>query len=220
ASPQRGILRPLHPPCPNYHRPGRSSGCGCCGCILSLILKIVLTFIIIAGLVVLAFWLIFRPQRVKFHVTDASLTQFHLNTTTNNLQYNLALNLTIRNPNKYIGIYYDRLEARGIYVGQRFDSVELPKFYQGHKNTTVLPITMNGQNIVVLENDHVDDYMSDASSGTYSIDVKLYLRVRFKLRDVKTARFKPKIKCDLKVPLESNGTSSSSFETTKCGIDW
>ncbi|KAK9290535.1 hypothetical protein L1049_008705 [Liquidambar formosana] len=64
-------------------------------------------------------------------------------------------------------------------------------------------------------------FEAEKSAGVYNIDVKLYLRIRFRLRKIKTGRFKPKIKCDLKVPLSSNGVSAgTSFEPTKCKIDF
>ncbi|GKV50596.1 hypothetical protein SLEP1_g57299 [Rubroshorea leprosula] len=100
---------PAIPPARSYHRHGHGSGCGCC-CLLSFLIKLIVTAVVILGLAALIFWLIFRPNIVKFHVTDASLTQFNL-TSDNNLHYNLALNITVRNPNKKIGIYYDRIEA-------------------------------------------------------------------------------------------------------------
>ncbi|KAF7139458.1 hypothetical protein RHSIM_Rhsim07G0206100 [Rhododendron simsii] len=175
------------PPSKSYHRPGRGSSCNPCGCFFGLIFKTLFTVLFIVGLVVFLFWLAFRPNRVKFHVTDAALTQFNLTTTTNTLYYNLDLNLTIRNPNRHIGIYYDRIEARAFYGGQRFaSSSTLPRFYQGKKNTTELNVVLKGQHIVVADqgnnDDLLSDYNSEKASGVYGIDVKLYLRVRFKLR--------------------------------------
>uniref|UniRef100_A0A5B6ZC98 Late embryogenesis abundant protein LEA-2 subgroup domain-containing protein n=1 Tax=Davidia involucrata TaxID=16924 RepID=A0A5B6ZC98_DAVIN len=217
---------PSIPPTKTYHRPGRGGGlgsccCGClCSCIFNLIFQIVLTVVVILGIAIFVFWLIFRPNKVKFHVTDASLTEFNHSTTTNTLSYNLALNMTVRNPNKRIGIYYDRIEARAFYEGERFASTTLQPFYQRHKNTATLTPEFKGQNMVVLGNSELSSYNSEKISGTYSIDVKLYLRVRFKFGVIKTPKFKPKIECDLKVPLNSNGQPSGSFETTKCGFDW
>ncbi|PSS23567.1 NDR1/HIN1-Like protein [Actinidia chinensis var. chinensis] len=216
---------PSIPPQKSYHRHGRSRDCDCCGCLcgclFSLIFKVLLTILLTVCLAAFVLWLIFRPNRIKFHVTDAQLTQFDLNTTTNLLRYDLSLNLTIRNPNKHIGIYYDRLEARAFYEGQRFASQPLTRFYQRKKNTTVLAIPFKGENMVVLNGDkRLSAYESDKSSGTYDIDMKLYLRVRFKLRGIKTPRFRPKIECDLKVPLDSSGKASGTFETEKCGLDW
>ncbi|KAM7521219.1 hypothetical protein LguiB_020181 [Lonicera macranthoides] len=61
-----------------------------------------------------------------------------------------SANLSIRNPNKRIIIYFDRIDARGYYRGQRFDSVELEWFYQEHKKTNKLIVKFQGQNLVML----------------------------------------------------------------------
>ncbi|TYK07445.1 NDR1/HIN1-Like protein 3-like [Cucumis melo var. makuwa] len=221
----------------SYHRPGRGdSGCGCCGClgclcncccgcILNLICQILITVVIVLGIAVFLLWLIFRPNLLQFHATDASLTQFNFTSpNNNNLHYNLALNITVRNPNRRIGIYYDVIEVSAFYEDQRFSTVNLSQFYQGHKNTSVLSPSFVGQNIVLLGTDGISSYNSEKSSGIFSIDVKINLRIRFKFGLVKFGHYKPKIRCPLKVPLRSNSTSSSSssngvFETTKCSYD-
>jgi hypothetical protein len=218
----------IPPPSKSYHRPGRGGGgggffsccCGCiCSCIFNLIFQIVLTIVIILGVIALIFYLLFRPNNVKFHVTDVSLTRFeHTNDT---LFYNMNANLTIRNPNRRIGIYYDTIEARGEYQGHRFGSQDITRFYQGHKTTNNVSVDLQGQNIVMLEGDQLNRYNSERSSGMYRIDLKLRLRIRLRLGIVKTPRFRPKIECDLRVPLNSNGSSSGgTFETTRCDFDW
>ncbi|KAB1222557.1 Protein YLS9 [Morella rubra] len=204
----------------SYRSQGRGSGCGPCGCLFSFLLKLIFSVAIVIGLAVFVFWLIFRPHRVKFHVTDASLTQFNYTTNNTTLYYNLALNLTIRNPNKKIGIYYDRLEARAYYEDRRFSTAPLTSFYQGHKNTTVLNPVFKGQQLLLLGADELSVLNSEKSAGVFDIDVKLYLRVKFKLGKIKTWGVKPKISCDLKVPLSSNGKAAVGFETTKCNIDF
>ncbi|XP_030484105.2 NDR1/HIN1-like protein 3 [Cannabis sativa] len=218
-------IPPPSKPKRSFNRPGRGvSDFCCCGCIFSLIFKLIFSIIITVGIAALIIWLIFRPNQIKFHVTDAKLTQFNLtDSTTNNLRYNLALNITIRNPNKRIGVYYDRIEARAFYEGQRFSSIQLEKFYQGHKNTSVLSPVFNSQNLIVLNAEELAEFNQEKSSGTYSIDVKLYLRVRFKFGVIKTWRFKPRIECDLKVPLSAADGKSTvglgAFQRTKCDLD-
>ncbi|KAL3715990.1 NDR1/HIN1-like protein 3 [Eucalyptus grandis] len=214
---------PAVPPKKNsYHRPGRGGGCVCgCGCcLLKLIFNLVLTVVVAVGLLALIFWLIFRPNLVKFHVTDAELTQFNF-TATNTLSYDLKLNLTIRNPNRRIGIYYDSIEVRALYEGQRVASNYLTPFYQGHKNTTTLSTAFQGQQVVQLSTSEQSDFNSEQTAGVYDIDMKLYLRVRFKLGKIKTFRIKPRVKCGLKVPLSSSGSAATTtFQTEKCDIDW
>ncbi|XP_022926156.1 NDR1/HIN1-like protein 3 [Cucurbita moschata] len=225
-------------PSKSYHRPSRGDGgCGCCGClgclcncccgcIVNLICQIIITVVIVVGIVVFLLWLIFRPNLLQFHAVDASLTQFNFSTANNNLHYNLALNVTARNPNRRIGIYYDDVEVSAFYESQRFSTVNLSQFYQGHKNTSLLSPTFVGQHMILLGTDGISSFNSEKSSGIFKIDVKLNLRVRFKFGFVKFGHYKPKINCPLKVPLTSNGTSSSSssssngvFETTKCSYD-
>ncbi|KAL4296992.1 hypothetical protein GQ457_12G012430 [Hibiscus cannabinus] len=207
---------PSVPPAANYNRPSRRSGCGCGCCLLKLLLKIIISLVVIIGLAVLIFWLIFRPKEVKFHVTDVQLSEFTLDNTT--LRYNLAVNITVRNPNKRIGIHYDRIEARAYYEDQRLQSLPLTPFYQGHKNTSFLNPVFTGEQFLRLASGEVADYNEERISGVYSIDVKLYLRIRFKVGRVRTSRFRPRIECDLKVPL--NSANAAPFTTKRCDWDY
>ncbi|XP_065857304.1 NDR1/HIN1-like protein 10 [Euphorbia lathyris] len=208
---------PSIPPPQTYHRHSRSSGCGCgCGCcLLSCLLKIIITTAITIGLAVFIFWIIVRPNKIKFHVTDATLSEFNVDAN-NNLRYNLAMNISVRNPNKKIGIYYDYIEARAYYEDQRFDVDILTPFYQGHKNTSVLTPAFQGQHLMVLSGDRLSEFNREKSSGIYSIDVKIRLRIRFKIGKIKVGKFKPKVECDFKVPV--NGTNA--FQSTKCDWDY
>ncbi|XP_062167258.1 NDR1/HIN1-like protein 3 [Alnus glutinosa] len=206
------------PPTQTYHRHGRGRGCGCC-CLFGFLLKLVVSLVVIIGLAALIFWLIFRPTNVKFYVTDASLTEFTF-TGNNTLQYNLAVNITVRNPNRKIGVYYDTIEARAYYEDQRFDTESLTPFYQGHKTTSYLNTAFEGQHLVLLGTDELSQFNAEKTAGVYTVDVKLYLRIRFKVGKVRIGRLKPKVKCDLKVPLSSTGNSAVVFQNTKCDVDF
>ncbi|XP_010464907.1 PREDICTED: NDR1/HIN1-Like protein 3-like [Camelina sativa] len=194
----------------------------CCSCILSLICNILIAVSVILGLAALILWLIFRPNAVKFYVSDANLNQFSLDPN-NNLHYNLDLNFTIRNPNQRVGVYYDEISISGYYGDQRFGSVNASSFYQGHKNTTVIGAKMEGQNLVVLGDGARSDLKEDEKSGIYRIGAKLRLSVRFKFWFVKSWKLKPKMKCDdLKIPLlggSSNSTGGFKFQPVQCELD-
>ncbi|KAL4312185.1 hypothetical protein GQ457_01G015040 [Hibiscus cannabinus] len=211
----------IPPPTRHYHRPGRGSGCGCGCCLLRCLFNIIITAVVVIGLVGFLFWLAFRPNRVKFHVTDVQLTEFNL-TANNTLHYNLVVNMTVRNPNRRIGIYYDRIEARAYYEDQRINTQTLTPFYQGHKNTSFLNPVFEGQQFVRLGARETSKYNEERTNGVYRIDLKLYLRIRFKVGRIKTGRFKPRISCDLKVPFNSaaNNSFAGTFETTRCGLDF
>ncbi|QCE05148.1 NDR1/HIN1-like protein 3 [Vigna unguiculata] len=219
---------PSIPPPKSYRRPSRSGGgCGClsccCGCIfdciISLICKILVTVLVIAAVLVFLFWLIVRPNVLKFHVTDASLTRFTYSN--NTLHYNLALNVSIRNPNKRVGVYYDQIEAVALYEDARFASQTLGPFFQHTKNTTFISPLFNGQRVTPLTAEQGSQFEKDNDSGIFPIDVKLFMNVRFKFLFFKSHTIRPNIRCGLHVPLKSrNGTSSpdAAFEATEC--DW
>nr|AFK37034.1 unknown [Lotus japonicus] len=185
-------------------------------CILGLICKILTTIIIIAAVAGFLFWLIVRPNVVKFRVTEASLTEFTY--TNNTLHYNLALNITVRNPNSRVGLYYDSIETTAFYHDARFASQNLGNFFQHKKNTTVLSPVFKGQQVVPFSEEQGKKLNEDQGSEIYRINVKLLLKVRFKLGLFKTGKVTPKVRCELHVPLKSrNGTvSGAGFQATGC----
>ncbi|PRQ42991.1 putative Late embryogenesis abundant protein, LEA-14 [Rosa chinensis] len=197
------------------------SSCAC-GSGSSLFLSLISIFFI---------WVIVLPRNPKITITDALLTQFSFtNTTTNStLYYNLAFNLTIRNPNKRLGISYRRIRVIGNYQKKRFALVTLPNttvpFYQGHKNTTFLSdIIVQGQQVVKFGKKEISEFNKEIATGIYNIDAVLALRVKLRLGTIKFHNYGPEnIHCKLKLPLSTrnstlNQTSvSSSFNVTNCG---
>nr|ACH63239.1 harpin-induced protein [Rheum australe] len=216
-----GPAIPPPEPAKSSYRPGRGGGgrgccclfdclCDCGCCLLSCVFKIICSIIVAIGILILVVWLIIHPHEPKFHVTDASITTF--NYSGNQLSYNLAVNFTIRNSNHRIGIYYDAFEANTFYQDQRFGMVEVDPFFQGKKNTTEIgPVVFKGQSGITLGSS--SDFESQKNGGKFDILVRLHLKVRFKLGAFKTGKWKPKVKCDLTVPLSS---STNTFESTKC----
>ncbi|CAN4089622.1 unnamed protein product [Withania somnifera] len=218
------------PPSKTYHSPGHggSRGSNCCcnpftccckcifNCICTCIFQILCTLLIITAVIGFILWFILRPNKVNFHVANASLTQFDLRSN-NTLSYNLNVSISIRNPNKRIGIYYDSVEARVYYHSLNFSNTNVDPFYQGHKNTTDLNLGFKGDNNLVQFVDNLrSDYNNEKDSGVYEIGLRLYMRIRLKFGWIKSKKIKPMIKCDLKVPFKSNAT----FERTQCHLDW
>ncbi|KAJ7975269.1 Late embryogenesis abundant protein [Quillaja saponaria] len=148
---------------PTWHSNNRRSCCSYefpCGCKVGSCFCITYTTILLFILSCFVFWIIFFPSNVKFHVTDASLMQFNL-TDNNTLHYNLKLNITVRNPNKKIAVYYRRIIATGYYKKKRFQTMSLAPFYQGHKNTSFLRPLFEGQQVVVLKGGKLSEYNTE-----------------------------------------------------------
>jgi len=170
--------------------------CGCTlRCLFYLTCKIC-NLIIFVGIFAFFFWLIIHPNAVKFNVTDASLTQFNF-TNNNTLNYNLALNITIRNPNRIVEIYYDNIETVAFYKDVRFASQTLGTFFQHRKNTSFFSTVFTGQQVIPLSSDQILEFNKEKKDGVYGIDLKVSLNLRFKLGSIKK-KAEPKVHCDLK----------------------
>lgn len=196
--------------------------CCCCNCLFSCVFacicQVLCAIIIILGVIILALWLIFRPNKVYFHIADASLTKFDFSPTTNTLDYDLSLSVDIRNSNKRIGVYFDKIEAKTTYHRQKFANTNLESFYQDPKNTTILNPVLKGQSSVHLGDSEKSDYDDEKKSGMYKIFTVLYMRIRLKSGWITSGKIKLAAGCELKVPMKSNGGSSGTFERTNCVI--
>ncbi|KAG4913582.1 hypothetical protein JHK85_054970 [Glycine max] len=208
---------PAIPPAeqPRY-RPHR--GRSCCCCLFGILWKILVALIVLVGLAILIFWLVVQPRYFKFHVTKADLTQFDYYSNNNTLHYNMVLNFTARNPNKKLSIYYDKVEALAFYEDVRFANYDvithMNSFRQYKKSSSPMSAVFTGQQVLMLNNEQVSELNQDKNAGVYDIYVKLYFRIRFRLGDVISNDYKPKVKCHLKVPFSKNGTFTL-FPTTK-----
>ncbi|PNX80109.1 hypothetical protein L195_g036104 [Trifolium pratense] len=206
---------------PRYsHHRSRS----CCSCLFGFLWKLLVALIVLAGLAVLIFYLVVQPRSFKFYVTEANLNKFEY--TNNTLHYDMVLNFTARNPNKKLSIYYDKVEARAFYEGERFANVDvithMNSFRQYKKSSDPMSGVFSGQQLLMLDNGQVSEFNEDKNVGVYDIYVKLYFRIRFRLGDLISGNYKPKVKCHLKVPLTSNNTTATftRLVPTKCDVDF
>ncbi|KAH7512154.1 hypothetical protein FEM48_Zijuj12G0060400 [Ziziphus jujuba var. spinosa] len=73
-----------------------------------------------------------------------------------------SLNITIRNPNKRIGVYYRWIQDLFYYQRKMFSVLDFPytQFYQGHKNTTIVNAVDEGQQFVIFEEEELNLYNS------------------------------------------------------------
>ncbi|KAK7314665.1 hypothetical protein VNO77_33192 [Canavalia gladiata] len=197
-------------------RSGFSFCCFCC------IYSTFYMFMFLFTLSLIIFWIVISPSSVKFHVTDASLTQFNL-TNNNTLYYNLKVNITVRNPNNNIIVYYRGITAIAWYKDNDFGWVSLTPFDQGHKNTTFLQAVFKGQSVIKLKTKQLGEYKEETSVGIYNdLAVDLDLRIRSKYGRFKSSRFNPPIvQCRrLRVPLISNSKTAPPFSVTKCSTGY
>ncbi|KAL5060365.1 hypothetical protein RYX36_031969 [Vicia faba] len=205
------------------HRSRNRRNKSCCCCLFTFFCKLLVALIVLFALVILIFYLIVQPRAFKFYVTKAELTQFDY--TDDTLHYNMVLNFTARNPNKKLGIYYDKVEAHAFYEGARFANIDvithMNSFRQDKKSSDPMSGVFSGQQLLMLHNGQVSEFNKDKSVGIYDIYVKLYFRIRFKLGDSISHSYKPKVKCDLNVSMNSRNNATFTFTRvlpTKCDV--
>ncbi|KAM0947433.1 hypothetical protein DsansV1_C08g0086191 [Dioscorea sansibarensis] len=208
------------PPIPlqqaNYQNKPRSCFC----CLFSTIIKAFIAFCIVIGITILILWLVYRPQKIKVSVENAYLTNFTLTSSPSYLDYNLSTTVSVRNPNKRIGIYYDMLGADVNYSGNWLGSTTLPTFYQGHKNTTMVFPSFDGRTTVIASS-ALDAFKNENATRFFNMNMWFYARVRYKYGSLTTRRYTVRIRCYIRVPLVTNGSSNNTgFQWTKCDVDY
>lgn len=165
------------------------------------------------GFSILMLWLIVRPHKPRYYVDYASLSQ--LNITEKIPNSRMEFNVTVRNPNGKMGIYYHKMDWNVYHEDQRIASSYLPPFYQHHKNTTFLHPVVTGQQNLTSRNDQ-----KNSSRGALEMILRLHSKVRFKVWFLKSWDFKMRVNCDhIYVNVyQNNSHGVNSFNRTICSV--
>ncbi|XP_037488118.1 NDR1/HIN1-like protein 10 [Triticum dicoccoides] len=195
--------------------PFKCLACGLFSCLCSILVSLLVT----AGVLALILYFIFRPQMIAATVDSASLAQFALGTPASPalLQYNLTLAMTVRNPNKRVGLYYDNVEALALFDGQRFGFAPLDPFFQGHQASTEVKPAFGGQQ--VLEGDVTQSNLrSQLAGGAVEVEVKLNAKLRVKVWAFKVPGPRARISCPLSLPAPGAAAGAPAFKPTECKV--
>lgn len=197
----------------------RAVSCLCCPCkclacgLFSCLCSILVSLLVVAGVLAFILWLIFRPQLIAATVESVSLAQLDL-APNSALAYNFSVDITVRNPNKRVGLYYDDVESLALFDDQRFAYARLDSFFQATEASTKVSPQFHGQQ--VLQGDvTAANFRSQQTDGRFSLDVKLNAKLRVKVWAFKVPGPKAKITCPLSVP--APGTNAA-FQPTNCKV--
>ncbi|KAK4746597.1 hypothetical protein SAY87_025634 [Trapa incisa] len=194
----------------------------CCCRFLCWTLLILLILVIAIGATVGILFLVFRPKLPKYSIDGLQVKQFNLSNN-GSLSAAFDVNVTARNPNKKIGIYYvggSRLSV--LYSGSKLSEGSFPTFYQGHQNTTVLQVPLTGQTqnaTALLET--VQTQLQQ--TGVVPLNLRVRQPVRIKLGKLKLPKMRFLVRCRLEVNnLSSQNTvslksSSCTFRFRRLG---
>ncbi|CAH9148654.1 unnamed protein product [Cuscuta epithymum] len=188
-------LTPHHRKPPPQIVKKRRSCCRRCVCwTCCTLLLVIIAAAVSAGVL----FLVFRPKIPKYSVDSLRITQLSLNAD-NSLSATFDVNITARNPNKRVGIYYESgSHLRVLYAGTELCEGPLPEFYQGHRNTTVLSVGLTGQTgdaSGLLQSMRTQQQ----TEGTVPLDLRAKVPVRVKLGKLKLMKWKFLVKCRVEV---------------------
>ncbi|CAN8272732.1 unnamed protein product [Cochlearia groenlandica] len=166
-----------------------------CVCYTLLILFLL---IVIFGAIVGILYLVFKPKLPVYNIDRLQLNRFTLN---QDSSLSTAFNVTItaKNPNEKIGIYYEVGSKISVfYMQTRLSNGSLPKFYQGHENTTIIIVEMNGytQNATDLITKLQEQQQL---TGSIPLRIRVNQPVRIKLGKLKLMEVKFLVKCGVSV---------------------
>ncbi|GMI90540.1 NDR1/HIN1-like 25 [Hibiscus trionum] len=197
---------------PKTPKKRRSCWCRC----LCWTLSILLLLIVIIGVIVGILFLVFRPKLPDYSIDGLEVTRFDLGSNSS-LSSSFDVNITARNPNRRIGIYYEGGSRITVWYREtQLVRGSIPKFYQGHRNTTVLVLPMSGE---IQNGTELLTALQQQQQQTGNIPLLLRARqpVRIKLGSLKLPEMKFSVRCRLVVDaLSANNairisSSSCSF---------
>ncbi|PHU24981.1 hypothetical protein BC332_03313 [Capsicum chinense] len=179
------------------YSPSKRTKKNCCKRCLCWTCCLFFLLIILLGIAAAIIYFVFQPKIPKYSVDSMRITQFNLNNDMS-LSATFNVNISARNPNKKIGIYYENGSHLSVrYKGTNLCEGSLPKFYQGHKNTTLLNINLTGRtenatNLLQL-------VQEDRQRGKIPLNIRVKVPVRIKLGKLKLMKWKFLLKCRLNV---------------------
>ncbi|XP_055827164.1 NDR1/HIN1-like protein 6 [Solanum dulcamara] len=199
-----------------YSRPPTKKRSCCCKCICWTISLIIILLIIIAAIAGILY-LVFKPKIPQYSVDNLRISDLRLNFDMS-LYAKFNVRLTAVNPNKKIGIYYEKGSHLSVwYKNTQLCKGSLPKFYQGHQNKTVLDVALTGQS--QYGNTLMSAIQEAAQTGRIPLDLKIEVPVSVKLGKLKLRKVRILGDCLLIVDsLSANSLVRIKASTCKFGL--
>ncbi|OWM71800.1 hypothetical protein CDL15_Pgr002275 [Punica granatum] len=124
---------------------------------------------------------IIGPHRPQFTLQDVTLYNFNLTADPSCLSSVFQATIWLRNPNAWIGLYYDTVGAYATYENQQVTSrTEINSTYERHKSADIWTVLVAGTSVPVAPNIGAA-LNQDWGNGTVVIMIKLDGQVRWKL---------------------------------------
>lgn len=190
---------PLQRAIPVIHSKPPKRRRSCCRRCLRWTVSLLLLLILLIAITLGILYFVFQPKIPNYSVDRLQVTQFNL-TADSILQVTFSATITATNPNEKIGIYYQGggSHLSVWYIDTKLCEGSIPKFYQGHQNTTQLSVPLNGQteNAAALT---TTLQQQQQQTGNIPLNLRVDQPVRIKLGKLKLMEVKFLVRCRLLV---------------------
>lgn len=157
-----------------------------------LICAVFLGFLLLVGILTFVLWLSLRPHRPRFYVHEFSVPGLDQATALKNVE--ISFNVTVRNPNQNIGIFYDFMNGSIYYNDQQIGTKPLLfPFYQEPKNTTVVA------DFITVSSQRETELMGDLAAGKVVFRLQITSTIRFKISTWDSKHHRAHASCDISV---------------------
>lgn len=178
---------------------------------------IVVTVIVL--LVVLFVYIALQPQKPRFYVQDATVSQ--LNLTYGLLTSSILFSIESYNPNNKIGIYYDSLSVYASFEDEQITPpCTLTPFYQGANDKNILPPVLSGKS-VALAPFVASQLSSQLQNGLVTWSLTTYGRIRWKVGTWTSGHYHLNVNCVVFMGMNNNGAGGqvSMQSGTNCHVN-
>ncbi|MQM08193.1 hypothetical protein Taro_041042 [Colocasia esculenta] len=198
---------PPPPPGPYYQPPNNAYG-GNTTFLRRLIIITIAVFLIV-GFATFIAWLVLRPRIPVFAVTSATVSSFNVSVGSQQMSAEFNLSVSVRNPNKRVGLSYDELDAAVLYRSTLISETSLAPFYQEKGDSRVLPARFSAVGRYV-GGDVANGIAGERSSngGAVVFHVRFFGRVNFRSGAWRTRRHYMRVYCDNVKFVFGNATAS------------
>ncbi|XAR53910.1 hypothetical protein NMG60_11028849 [Bertholletia excelsa] len=168
-------------------------------------------FLILAGVVALTVWLVYRPEKPKFTVAGVSI--FNLNTSSPPfISITTQFSVVTRNPNERVSIIYDNLSAAVQYRNQMISQPVIlpPLFHEKHSTVQLAPI-VGGGGAMPVSTEAWYGLRTDEANGVVGLRLVLLGKLRWKAGAITTGRYGIYVACDVLLRLTKGFVGQAPF---------
>ncbi|XP_030533378.1 NDR1/HIN1-like protein 26 [Rhodamnia argentea] len=165
--------------------------------ISKLVCSIFLSLLLILGIITFILWLSLRPHRPRVHIHNFSVPGLSQENGFENAQ--ISFNVTLRNANEHIGMYYDAMDGSVFYRDQKIGSkLLLASLYQQPKTTTIITDVLSGATLTVTSQRWME-FLNDRAAGSVTFRLDLASTIRFKVSTWTSKRHRMHASCPVSV---------------------